>query len=145
MMLLEQLAMSFTASAAFGILFNSPRDRLLQCGITGMAGWLVYVYAMRLTLDAIPATLLAAIAVTALSQLFSKLYRTPIIVFSVSGIIPLVPGGVAYDAMRNAVQDNYELAVELAVKAFMLSGAIAIGLFFSEVLNRMIRSFGNKP
>jgi hypothetical protein len=30
------------------------------------------------------------------------------------------------------------MAIELAAKAFIISGAIAMGLVFSEVLNRMI-------
>lgn len=104
-----------------------------------MIGWFIYVSCTQLALDAIPSTLIAAFVVTVISQLFSKLYKTPIIVFSVSGIIPLVPGGLAYDAMRNVVEDNYDIAVQLAVKAFMISGAIAIGLVFSEVINQIIR------
>jgi len=74
-----------------------------------------------------------------LSQLLAKIYKTPIIIFSVSGIIPLVPGGLAYDAMRNIVENQYDVAVQLAAKAFMISGAIAIGLIFSEVINQVIR------
>jgi uncharacterized membrane protein YjjB (DUF3815 family) len=61
------------------------------------------------------------------------------IVFSVSGIIPLVPGGMAYDAMRHFVTNDYNVAIELAAKAFMLSGAIAFGLTISEVLNQVYR------
>ncbi|WP_139995603.1 threonine/serine exporter family protein [Paenibacillus paridis] len=138
-MMLEQLFTSFIASAAFGLIFNVPKRTLAHCGAVGMIGWLIYICCTQLELDAIPATLIAAFVVTVISQLFSKLYKTPIIVFSVSGIIPLVPGGLAYDAMRNVVLDHYDIAVQLAVKAFMISGAIAIGLVFSEVINQIIR------
>ncbi|MGO4185273.1 threonine/serine exporter family protein [Paenibacillus sp. MCAF9] len=137
--ILEQLVTSFIASAAFGLIFNVPKRTLVHCGVVGMIGWYIYISCTELSLDTIPATLIAAFIVTVVSQLFSKLYKTPIIVFSVSGIIPLVPGGLAYDAMRNVVEDNYDIAVQLAVKAFMLSGAIAIGLIFSEVVNQLIR------
>jgi uncharacterized membrane protein YjjB (DUF3815 family) len=68
------------------------------------------------------------------------MYRTPVIIFSVAGIIPLVPGGLAYDAMRNFVQNDYNAAINLAAKAFMISGSIAIGLIFSEVINQVIRN-----
>lgn len=139
MIIFEQLITSFIASTAFGLIFNAPKRTLIHCGIVGMIGWFIYFSCIELSLDAITATLIAAFIVTVLSQLFSKLYKTPIIVFSVSGIIPLVPGGLAYDAMRNVVEDNYDIAVQLAVKAFMISGAIAIGLVFSEVINQIIR------
>lgn len=138
-MMLEQLFTSFIASAAFGLIFNAPKKMLVHCGAVGMIGWLIYFTCTQLHLDAIPATLIASFVVTVISQLFSKLYKMPIIVFSVSGIIPLVPGGLAYDAMRNVVIDNYDIAVQLSVKAFMISGAIAIGLIFSEVINQIIR------
>ncbi|WP_079914557.1 threonine/serine exporter family protein [Paenibacillus sp. 32352] len=138
-MVIEQLATSFIASAAFGILFNVPRRNLLQCGFVGMIGWLLYILSMRLSANPIVSSLAAAFVVTVLSQLLAKIYKTPIIIFSVSGIIPLVPGGLAYDAMRNIVENQYDVAVQLAAKAFMISGAIAIGLIFSEVINQVIR------
>ncbi|MDQ6418375.1 threonine/serine exporter family protein [Paenibacillus sp. LHD-117] len=135
----SQLVTSFVSSALFGFIFNSPTRLLVHCGFVGMAGWMVYYAGIELGLDVIPATLIAAFLVTVISQLFAKLYKTPIIIFSVAGIIPLVPGGLAYDAMRHVVEDQYDTAVQLAVKAFMISGAIAIGLIFSEVINQIIR------
>ena len=136
---LAQLVTSFIASAAFGIIFNAPKRTLLQCGFIGMIGWLLYIICLKVPLDVTVAALISAFAVTVISQLFAKAYKTPIIVFSVAGVIPLVPGGLAYDAMRNAVENQYDQAVQLAAKAFMISGAIAIGLVFSEVLNQIIR------
>ncbi|MNJ77988.1 hypothetical protein D3C77_756170 [compost metagenome] len=70
--------------------------------------------------------------------MFAKLCKKPVILFSVSGIIPLVPGGLAYDAMRHFVINEYNVAVQLATQAFLISGAIAIGLVMSEVLNQFL-------
>lgn len=139
MMLVEQLVTSFIATAAFAILFNVPRGTLLQCGFVGMLGWVLYMLMTQYAVDTILATLLASFSVTLVSHLCAKSFKTPVIVFSVSGIIPLVPGGLAYDAMRNVVLHHYDVAVQLAVQAFLLSGAIAIGLVFSEVLNQLLR------
>jgi uncharacterized membrane protein YjjB (DUF3815 family) len=140
--MIGQLITSFVASAGFGILFNVPKETLVKCGFVGMIGWLVYVLLVGHSLSAIAASLGASFVVTVTSQLLAKLYKTPIIVFSVAGIIPLVPGGLAYDAMRNVVENQYGQAVQLAAKAFMISGAIAIGLVFSEVLHHMLRRAG---
>jgi uncharacterized membrane protein YjjB (DUF3815 family) len=46
---------------------------------------------------------------------------------------------MAHNAMRNFVENDYNIAVALAAKAFMISGAIAFGLVFSEVINQVIR------
>ncbi|WP_110931568.1 threonine/serine exporter family protein [Paenibacillus bouchesdurhonensis] len=131
------LITSFIASAAFGILFNAPRRILLQCGLAGMMGWITYIL-LAPRLDVVFATVIATFIVGVISQLLARLHRKPVILFSVSGIIPLVPGGLAYDAMRQFVESEYNNAVQLAAKAFLISGSIAIGLVLSEVINQMI-------
>jgi len=139
MMMIEQLAASFVASAAFGLIFNVPRRALLHCGLIGMLGWALYVALTEQGVNATLATLAAAGCVAILSQVMAKLKRMPIIVFSVSGIIPLVPGGLAYDAMRHAVENRFDVAMQLGTRAFMISGAIALGLVLSEIVNQAIR------
>jgi uncharacterized membrane protein YjjB (DUF3815 family) len=140
MIYLEHLLTSFIAAAAFGIIFNAPKQSLFKCGIVGMLGWIIYMVMILNEADAVLATLLASFVVAVISQVFAKMYKTPVIIFSVAGIIPLVPGGLAYDAMRNFVQNDYNAAINLAAKAFMISGSIAVGLIFSEVINQIIRN-----
>jgi uncharacterized membrane protein YjjB (DUF3815 family) len=137
--MIEQIATSFIASAGFALLFNVPGRHLGYCGLVGMLGWMIYSSLLQLPADPILATLTAAFAVTVISQLLAKVCKTPIIVFSVSGIVPLVPGGIAFEAMRNVVENHYDMAVQRAFEAFTLSGAIAFGLVFSEVINQAIR------
>lgn len=137
--MLAQLVTSFVASLGFGLIFNVPRNSLANCGVVGMFGWVVYYQLSSSRMNAILATLAGAFTVAILSHILSRLYKTPMIIFSVSGIIPLVPGGMAYDAMRHFVINDYTTATELAARAFMLSGAIAFGLIFSEVLNQLYR------
>lgn len=145
MTILAQLITSFISSAGFGILFNAPKKVLLQCGFNGMAGWIVYYLLVENGVDAVPATIVGAILVAMISRGFSKLYKTPIIIFNVSGIIPLVPGGMAYNAMRSFVQNDYLNAVQYSAKVMLLAGGIAMGLMFSEVLNQiMLKTAGKR-
>ncbi|PLR80904.1 hypothetical protein CVD25_19585 [Bacillus canaveralius] len=143
--MIVQLITSFIASAAFGIIFNIPGRSLLQCGFVGMLGWVVYIWLSEDYFDIALATVIASVVIGIISQIFARIYKTPIIVFSVAGIIPLVPGGLAYDAMRNFVENDYNSALQLAAKAFLFSGAIAIGLVISEVINQMIRKSTPQP
>ncbi|WP_313799711.1 threonine/serine exporter family protein [Cytobacillus sp.] len=136
--MIVHLITSFIASAAFGILFNAPKKSLLKCGFVGMAGWFVYIFLVNKEFDAVVASLVAAFVIAVISQIFARMYKTPIIIFSVAGIIPLVPGGLAYDAMRHFVVNDYNVAIQLAAKAFMISGAIAVGLVISEVLYQLL-------
>ncbi|MFT4414461.1 threonine/serine exporter family protein [Fredinandcohnia humi] len=135
--MLSHLLTSFVAASTFSILFNVPKKSLLSAGFVGMAGWALYISLIFQEVDPVAATLAASFLVAVISHVFAKRYKNPVIIFSVAGIIPLVPGGMAYDAMRNVVENDYTTALELAAKAFMISGSIAFGLVLSEVLNQI--------
>ena len=143
MAVLAQALTSFFATGAFGILFNAPKESLVKCGLIGMGGWLIYFLLEDYSNNAILATLAATIFIAVLSQQLAKFYKTPMIIFSVAGIIPLVPGGLAYDAMRNFVENDYNSAIALAAKVLMLAGSIAFGLVFSEVINQITRKINH--
>jgi uncharacterized membrane protein YjjB (DUF3815 family) len=137
--MIEQIITSFLASAAFGIIFNVPREALVKCGFTGMAGWMFFYVLMVNGINIVFATLIGAFWVAIIGHFFAKRYKTPVIIFSVCGVIPLVPGGIAYDAMRHFVMNDYNMALSLAAKVLLMSGAIAMGLIVSEVLNQFVR------
>ncbi|MNI18529.1 hypothetical protein D3C73_719420 [compost metagenome] len=143
MLIIVHLITSFIASAAFGIIFNAPKRNLLHCGLVGMLGWIAYIL-LDFRMEVIFSTVAATFIVGIISQFFAKLFKKPVIIFSVSGIIPLVPGGLAYDAMRNFVINEYNVAIQLAAQAFLISGSIAIGLVVSEVLNQLLQKISAK-
>ncbi|MDQ0216090.1 uncharacterized membrane protein YjjB (DUF3815 family) [Oikeobacillus pervagus] len=136
--IIEQLSLSFIASAGFGIIFNAPRHSLIQCGFVGMIGWISYIVLADSGVDTVQASFVGAFFVALIGHVMAKRYKMPIIIFSVAGIIPLVPGGLSYDAMRHVAGNDYMAAIPLATKAFMISGAIAMGLVFAEVMVQLV-------
>ncbi|MGM9925916.1 MAG: threonine/serine exporter family protein [Bacillus sp. (in: firmicutes)] len=140
---IAQLVTSFIGSAGFGVIFNVPRETVLKCGFVGMSGWICYFVLSQNGMDIIPATAIASTLIAVISQSFAKLYKTPMTIFTVGGIIPLVPGGMAYNAMRHFVENDYNTAISLAAKAFLISGSIAMGLVFAEVINQIFMRIKN--
>ncbi|AMQ19937.1 threonine/serine exporter family protein [Geobacillus sp. JS12] len=138
-MMIVQLLLSFVASSLFGVIFNIPKRLLPHSGFVGMSGWAMYMAAARSGMDGVAATFAAAFFVAFLSNGFARRYRAPATIFIVPGILPLVPGGTAFEAMRHVVMNDYNAAIPLAAKAFMISGAIAMGLIFSEVVNQLVK------
>ncbi|MFC0299528.1 threonine/serine exporter family protein [Virgibacillus soli] len=139
MTIIAQLGTSFFAASGFAVIFNAPRNRLIPCGVVGMLGWVLYFILVQKGIDSVPATVFAAMLIAVLSQVFAKYYKTPIIIFNVAGIIPLVPGGMAYNAMRHFVENDYAVAMQYVTKVMLLSGGIGLGLMFSEVINQVVR------
>ena len=144
MIYIYQLIASFFASVGFGILFNAPRRALLGCGATGAVGWIVFYLFREGGTDASLASYAGAIFLTAVSLFNSRRMKMPIIIFITCGIIPLVPGGTAYEAMRHVVMNQYTEAQEYAFQAALVSGAIALGIISTEMADQVVRTVKNK-
>lgn len=134
-----QAVTSFIATCAFGIIYNIPLKPLVHGGLIGTVAWLIYFFLYQWNGNDFLATFVASFVIALMSQIFARLCKNPVILYSVSGIIPLVPGGLTYTIMSRVVGDSYNLAIHLAEKAFVLSGAIAMGLIFAEVLYQIFR------
>ena len=140
---LQPLYTSLLATISFGIIFNIPKRTLISAGIIGMIGWGIYTYLITVSnYEMIFATFLAALFVAFFSQILAKFHKIPVTVLSVSGIIPLVPGGIAYDSMRNFIENDYATAIMLATETMLISGAIAFGLIFSGIISQTIKRKG---
>ena len=130
--------LSFVATACFGVIFNAPTKAIPYCGLVGMVGWTLYFTLSGFGMQAVHASFICAFIVAIVAHSFARKYRLPMIIFSVSGIIPLVPGGTAYNSMRSIVELNYLMGMEYGMRAFMISGALAMGLVFAEVIMQII-------
>lgn len=139
-----QFILSFFASAGFGILFNAPRRTIFAGGLSGAFGWLMYFIATQNDIQTVIASFLGAIVLTALSIMSSRKLRAPIIIFITCGIIPLVPGGLAYNAMRSVVLENYDLALAYGFQVALVSLAIATGIISTEMIDSLFQTVKSK-
>ncbi|EAE4357988.1 threonine/serine exporter [Listeria monocytogenes] len=136
-----QLVLSYVATVTFAIITNVPKRALNACGITGTFGWMAYWTLMQMDSGTGASSLDGAFVVAVLSHFFAKHKKMPITIFNVPGIVPLVPGGLAYQAVRNFVLGDYTEAIGFSVQVTVVAGAIAAGLMLSEVFNHSIRAF----
>ncbi|AWE06149.1 hypothetical protein DCE79_01555 [Lysinibacillus sp. 2017] len=139
-----QLVISFIATACFGVVFNAPTRAIPACGVVGAVGWIIYYLLVDYGLDDVRASFIGAFIVALVAHYSARKFRMPMIVFSVSGIIPLVPGGIAYNTMRNVMELDYITGLQNGIRAFLISGAIAMGLVFAEVIMQIFSRFMNQ-
>lgn len=133
-----QIFLSFIATAAFGIIFNAPKNSLFHCGLVGAIGWGIYFILTNQGVDIVPASFAGSFIIAIVAHVYAKRFKMPMLIFSVAGIIPLVPGGMAYNTMRHIVEKDYSLGIEYAVKTSLVTGAIVMGLVFAEVFMQLI-------
>lgn len=141
---LFQFILSFFASFSFGILFNAPRRVLLYCGLAGAVGWVIYFTLTQFAVDSVLATFFGAVGLTIVSIYNAKFLKVPILTFITCGIIPLVPGGRAYETMRHIVLSDYMTAFEYGFEAALIAVAIAFGIIFAEMSYSVLQAAKNK-
>ena len=131
---LAQFAISFIATTLFSIIFNAPRRLLFACGFVGAMGWTIYKFTVDMDLGKVMAAFLGSLILGIMSHTMSRHYKRPVIIFIVPGISPLVPGGLAYEATRLLVTNQYTHAVNTFLEVTLISGAIAFGILCAEIL-----------
>jgi len=129
-----QVVAAGVAALGYGVLVNVPARSLPMGVFTGALGWTVYLAVVHFFGNKISASFFAAVCVSISAAIWSRKQRTPIIVYLVPGIIPLVPGANAYYAMQAFLRDDYNLGIQNLAQTLFLAGAIAMGSIAGAML-----------
>lgn len=79
----------FLAVSGFAVLVETPRKYILQAGFAGACGGWVYFFSMQNGLDAVPASFLSALVIALLAHIFARIFKAPVTVFLIAGVIAL--------------------------------------------------------
>lgn len=140
--MLLQTIYSFIATLSFAMIFNAPRRELLYCGITGAVGWLVYLTVHDITGGELIAAFFGSVVVTFAARYMAHLRKTPATIYSISGIIPFVPGAGMYNTMYGFITNDYERASQMGVETFKTAGTIALAMILVLSLPAFIFRIG---
>lgn len=136
--MVQELFLAMVASMAFGRLFNVPPKGLVVGGLAGMCSWWGLRLVSRAGSGIVTATLVGALAVGLIGEWAARSLRAPASIFIVPGIVPLVPGAVAYAAMLAFLKGELALGAAKTLESLFTAGAIAAGLIITGSLARVI-------
>lgn len=123
-----QTAVAYVSTIAFAIIFHTPPREYLFCGITGAIGWLGYLICMHLGTGVVAASFFATVALAWASRSLAFLRKTPVTVFLITGIFPLVPGaGIYYTGYHFFMSDNAQGMLK-GLETVKIAVAIALGI-----------------
>ena len=118
----------FIGTIGYAVLFNIPKKFYLCCGFTGAAGWLIYHAVVSMNASAVTASFFGTLAVVLTSRVLSVRKKSPIIIFLVSGILPLVPGAGVYYTVFYMVNNQLAEAVLRGMESVKTAFAIVLGI-----------------
>ncbi len=134
--MLLQIISAFIATAAFSILFYLPKKYIIHSGMTGAFGWLIYLIGLEILEDKVLSTLAATMLVALASHILARVYKTPVTMFLIPGVIPFVPGAGMYQIVTGMVEGNVERTSTYFFETLQIAGAIALGIFIIDTFFR---------
>lgn len=137
-MILESFA-AFVSVLAFSVVIDIPRRYILQAGFVGGIGWFFYLYAYELYDKVWVATFVAGFVIALIAHIFAKVYKAPVTIFLISGMIPIVPGGQMYRSVYYILMSNEEKAGYYIRESIQVAGAMALAIFITDSLFKYIR------
>lgn len=127
-----QFGAAFLACASYGATLQTPRFAILTTGLAGAVGWLAYLLTNRSNEATLLSTFLAALMVGLLSWGMARLQHSPVTIYILPGILPLLPGLPIYRGMLSLAQNQTVEGLLLLVQAVFLGGALAAGVALSN-------------
>lgn len=127
-------ACSFFACAGFCVIFNIRGWGIPICCAGGALGWLVYLLFGR----TIPAAFLAAVFIGLYAEIAARLRRCPVTGYVLVALLPLVPGGGIYYAMRQAMTQQLDQFRLTMLETLGMATALAIGSMLSSSAFRAV-------
>lgn len=133
-----QLISVTSASCVLSIVFHIRGINILLSGLGGGLGWITYSLLSFLWPQELIRYLIAGFVISIYCEIMARVRKSPVTLFLVIGIIPLVPGGLAYHTMEYFVLGEIRLAASTGLHTLAIAAAIAIGIFLASAAIRLI-------
>lgn len=126
---------AFLAIFAFAVLIETPKKYLWCAGAIGAIGWLVYL--LGASFGETMAIFLSAASIALVSHIFARVFKAPVTMFLIPGILPTVPGAGMYRIVYYIIAGDNHMASYYLTHTLEIAGAIAMAIFVVDALFRI--------
>ncbi len=130
-------------SLSFAILFNVAPRHLITATACGLLTFIVY-YTVEFFTGGIvfPAAFVSTMVTALYAEIASRLEKAPTIVFLIPGVIPTVPGGALYRAMRALLLLDFDGAFEALLATLqtglgIAGGILTVSIIFGSIMEKI--------
>lgn len=117
---------------SFSIIFQVPRKALIWSTGTGFLSWMVFRQFQNPQYYGL-ASFLASLTVGLVSLGLGSWFKTPSQIYSVPGVLALLPGMMALSSFRSFAAGSNDSGIQTAFQVTLVAGTIVFGLFFARV------------
>lgn len=134
-----QIIGAFFAVLTISVLLSIPKKFLIYSGIVGAIGWFVYLIWMYQEYQETTSVFVATLIVALISHTFARVFKAPVTVFLIPGILPMVPGVGMYRIVYSLISEDREMAGYYFTHTLQIAGLIAIAIFIMDTCFRVFQ------
>lgn len=127
----------FAAVVAFAVLLETPKKYLPHAGAAGAIGGFAYLLGLQNDLSTVLAAFLSALAIALTSHTFARIFKAPVTIFLIAGILPTVPGAGMYRTVYYFITNDRARSSYYLVQTLEIAGMIALAIFIMDTLFRV--------
>ena len=128
------------ACLAITLIYNMRGKFIFLAPLGGSICWIAYNL-LNFTGNDILQNFAATMAVALYSEILARIYKAPVTMFLIVGILPLVPGAGIYYTMEYCVSGNQIAFGQSLVHTLAVAGALALGIVLISSLFRFCMLF----
>lgn len=128
----------FLATLGLGVRFNIPKNCLLVSSVIASLSIGTVDLVKSLGATNAESAFLGAFLVAMSAELLARVMKVPSPVLSIPGVIPLVPGSMAYRAVIHLVKGEEVQGVGVGTKVVITAVGIASGLLLASAISRKV-------
>lgn len=126
----------FVSIFAFSVYLETPKKHIFKAGLVGAIGGFVYLITFQISESDVAASFFSALAVAFVSHVFARVFKTPVTLFLVAGILPTVPGAGMYRTVHHILVKDEAMAAYYMIQTLEIAGVIALAIFLMDSVFR---------
>lgn len=129
----------FIGMLCFSILVETPRKYLLISALVGGGSGFIYLLSVHLGSGTVMASFFSALTAALLSHICARIFKAPVTLFLIAGILPTVPGGGMYRIAAGVLDNDPTKVFNSFIEVLEIAGVIALAIFIMDVIFRVKR------
>ena len=131
-------------SLGFGMVFKANKNKYIYITIGGLLNYLAYYLSYKYTNNIFLSSAVCAVVTRMYANVMSIILKCPTTIFTLTGLIPIVPGGSLFYMMQNLVLKNTDEALNQGIITGEVILGIVSGMLFASSILTIIRAIKKK-
>ena len=141
---LPGLIAAFLGTLGFAIVFKLKGKYLIYISVCGFFNYAIYLTLLFFNFSEFLCATVATMFVAVVAELLARILKAPTVIFTIPGVVPIVPGSGLYYSVRFLLLRDFEnFAVVFRSTCYIATG-IVFGTVVISVIMKLISAINQK-